>query len=514
MKQFLIAFLSILLATSTLSAQSRPDWIDNNGISSNHPANRFVTGFGIGEDASISDRRSLADQNARSDLSSKFITKIQSEILSTQRESTRAGYTNDVRNSISSQTQLKMIDVSVIHSDDQRHNRSFALAVMEIEPAIRNYSNHLEDLVQTLTNLIATAESAGNRNDIQSALINYRKTFPLFIELGETQTILRILQGKSPFGTQNESPIALSVTSLDIETRINNALHENITSTSAGVVSLAEQLTAQVDEKLSLEVFPLTYRETDFSSEFSSSFLPVLEAELTPYFTVVSRDMTRSRSLQLHTVLTGTYWIQDDLVRILVSLTDVKTGTKHAAATVTIPRSVIEREGIEILPRNFKKAMEDTKVFLAQDVIPGSLSLEVWTSKGSKNLLFKENEETEIFIRVNKPCNLQVIYHMANGVRILLYNNLYVDVSKVNRVFTMPDTFYFAPPLGVERLQVFASNEKFNEVRTRTATYDGEIYEDVFAEDFEKHTVAMRGMKKKKTGKELSEKIVTITTIP
>ncbi len=201
-------------------------------------------------------------------------------------------------------------------------------------------------------------------------------------------------------------------------------------------------------------------------------------------------------------------------VRSAVFITSLKNGSKRAAASIKLPEAVVENEGVELLPRNFKQAMEDSRVFLKQDVIPGSLSLDVWTSKGNKNLLFKENEETEIFVRTNKPCYLQMIYHMANGVRLLLYNNLYIDISKVNQVYTMPDNFYFAPPLGIERLQIFSSTENFGNVRTKTATFDGELYKDVFDEDFKDYTVAMRGMKKKKMGKQVAEKILTITTIP
>ncbi|MFC1529063.1 DUF4384 domain-containing protein, partial [Candidatus Latescibacterota bacterium] len=474
----------------------------------------YVTGFGIGENESLSDRRSLSEQNARSDLSSKFIINVQSELQSILKESSDKEFYSDIRNSVSSQTQLKMIGVDVIHWDDTRHRLSYALAVMEIESAINNYSNNIEELTEKISNLVKTAESAEKRGDVKLALANYRKTFPLFIELGEIRTILRLLQGKSPFGSQDESRIALSVTSTEIESRINSIIHEDINSIGSGAVSLAEQLNIQVDEKLALAVFPLTYLDTDFSSEFSGYFLPVLEAELTSYFNVVSRDISGGHSLQTQHVLTGTYWVKDDMIRILEYITDLNTGSKRAAATVIIPKDIVEKEGIQLLPRNFQQAMEDRKVFLKQDVIPGTLSLEVWTSKGNKSLIFKENEETEIFVRVNKPCYLQVIYHMANGVRLLLYNNLYIDISKVNQVFTFPDTFYFAPPLGVERLQVFASTEKLNEMRTSTATYDGEMYDNVFDEDFKNHTVAMRGIKKKKTEREMAERIVTITTIP
>ena len=100
------------------------------------------------------------------------------------------------------------------------------------------------------------------------------------------------------------------------------------------------------------------------------------------------------------------------------------------------------------------------------------------------------------------------------AVLCLLYNNYYLDISTANQVVTLPDTFYFAPPLGVERLQVFASTETFADVDTVKVEYEGEKYNNVLAADYKDHTRGIRGIKRKEPKKEMVEKIVTITTIP
>ena len=513
-KKPVIFFFLFSLLYINASAQQKPDWVDNNGISIQYPNSVYITGFGIGEDESPSDRRSLAEQYALSDISSRFIVKIQSELQSILQNSEKAGFYSDVRSSVSTETQLKMFNVDVNHYDDRRHKRSYALAVMEIEPAVINYSSHLKELLEKISGYVKAAETSEQIGDIKQAVANYRKTFPLFIEYGETRTIILLLQSRSLSELTDETLSGLPVTSTEVETRINKVMSE-IASVRAAAVSLADQLNAQTDRKLCIEVFPLTYRDTDFSSEFSSYFLPLLETELTPYFTVVSRNTSRSNVSQASNVLAGTYWAEGEGndVRVLTYITDIRTGSKNAAATVTIKRDVVEKEGIELLPLNFKQAMEDSRIFLAKDVIPGTLSLEVWTSKGSKKLIYKENEETEIFVRTNKSCYLQVLYHMANGVRLLLYNNYYLGISTANQVVTLPDTFYFAPPLGVERLQVFANTGKFGKVDVAESVFDGEKYDNVLAEDFAVHTRGIRGIKKKEPKMEIAEKIITITTL-
>ena len=77
----------------------------------------------------------------------------------------------------------------------------------------------------------------------------------------------------------------------------------------------------------------------------------------------------------------------------------------------------------------------------------------------------------------------------------------------------MPDTFYVAPPYGVERWQVFAATDRFPEVPTTTKVVSGETYDNVLTEDLAKFTVATRGMQKKKPQMEQTEKVLTITTI-
>ena len=499
--------------TTAIYAQT-PEWVKNNGISLTYPEGTYITGFGIGEDESIVERRSMADQNARSDMSARFIVTIQSVLVSKQIE-TDGKYYSDFRNSVSSQTQLELIDVDVIHWDDRRRDRDFALAVMKIDAAVTNYSNRVIDINNRITSLIEVAENYERNGEPGLAVKAYRKTFPIFIELGEASTILRLLLGKSPFPSSNEEQaIIVTHTSPEIEEKINKLFTEDIRNMKGCAVSIAGQLNDQYESQKPLSVFPFTYHDTDFSSPFSSSFRPALESELTEYFTIVSAEAPGNRILGGKDVLAGTYWIEGDNVRILTFITNMKSGAKKASASIEVPKKIFTQAGIELLPANFQQAMEDSKVFLKKDVIPGSLSLDVWTSKGNRNLIFKENEETKIYARVNKACYLQVLYHMANGVRLLLYNNHYIDVSKVNQVYTMPDVFYFTPPLGVERLQVFASNEKFDDVPTRTAVFDGESYDDVLAEDFKKHTVAMRGIKRMKAKRQMAEKILTVTTVP
>jgi hypothetical protein len=105
-----------------------------------------------------------------------------------------------------------------------------------------------------------------------------------------------------------------------------------------------------------------------------------------------------------------------------------------------------------------------------------------------------------------------VLYHLANGPRILLFDNHYVDVSKVNRAYTLPKKFRVAPPFGVERLQVFASEKEFPPVATGLAVFDGQEYTNVLREDIKELVARSRGLVEDGEAV-IVDRVVTMTTV-
>jgi len=220
-KPMIVLFILSLMYINA-SAQQKPDWVDNNGISIQYPNSVYITGFGIGEDDNPSERRSLAEQYALSDISSRFIVKIQSQLQSILQNTEKAGFYSDARSSVSTETQLKMFNVDVSHYDDRRHKRSYALAVMEIDAAVINYSIHLKELSEKISGYVQAAEATEQNGDTKQAVANYRKTFPLFIEYGETRTILLLLQGRSLSELIGDKPSGLPVTSTEVASALSN----------------------------------------------------------------------------------------------------------------------------------------------------------------------------------------------------------------------------------------------------------------------------------------------------
>lgn len=500
--------LGLIILMISLCNANAPDWVKNNGFSDKYPPNQYMTGYGIAGGADRADRRVMAAQNARTALSSKFQTRIRSDIITEEAES-EGDYYAQVKSTINAKSNLTLLGTDVYHYDDEQH--TYALAVLEITPAIHNYTKRLAEIQATIKDYLKNAQEAEEAEHLKSAITYYRLCFPLFIELGETRTILNILNGRNPFQEFKQLDGQFTVTLPEIDQHIQQLLASKITSLEDAAYIVAEQLSESLEkDKILLRVFPFTYQQTDFGSEFSAYLKAQLVAQLADDFRIVNEDSPQAYQAAL---LTGTYRVTDQQCHIQALLNDPENGAVLSAATLAIDKSIIEQSGIALMPRNFQQAMQDSRVFYSSDVLSGKLALDAWTNKGGRNLIFQAGDESTLLVRVNKPCYLQCIYHLANGMRVLMYNNYYIDVSKVNMVVAMPDTFVVYPPFGVERWQIFASTAQFPKVPVKGSSIAGEYYDNVLAEDLQQYTATTRGLKKKKSKTEMTEETITITTI-
>jgi hypothetical protein len=118
------------------------------------------------------------------------------------------------------------------------------------------------------------------------------------------------------------------------------------------------------------------------------------------------------------------------------------------------------------LPENFIEANKKAKIFNENEIVGGDLQLEVWTNKGNTNLLYSQNDTLKLYIRTNKECYVRFIYHLADGSSVLLLDDFYIGIDKVNKVYQLPDEFICSEPFGAEMLQVNAQTEKFEPLIT------------------------------------------------
>jgi hypothetical protein len=211
---------------------------------------------------------------------------------------------------------------------------------------------------------------------------------------------------------------------------------------------------------------------------------------------------------QVPYILSGSYWEQKDNVRFVVTLRSVANGSICASAEATIESKILVASGHSVKPANYKAALADQKVFAGGEIAGGGLTLEAWTNKQTQGNLFTGGETMKVLVRVNMPCYIRFMYHMADGKRVLLLDEYFMDASKVNVAYEIPQEFECAAPFGAEVLQLFARTGKFE--RLNTERVDGYDY---IRGDLKNVVAGLRGMKAAKPKTMQAEQRIVITTM-
>ena len=511
--------VALLLAVPA-QVVGQPDWYKN--PEKRFPDSRFLCGLGIGSAEDKAERMQVAEENARSNLIKAIRTQITSEFIDE---------TTEVNQRIDSYTQCRVSSTARLEVDgirlEQRADKggtAYVLAVLEKAEGRRLHRTKLERLGSELAARLAEAGKYEEAGDKGNTLKAYLKAYPLLASRDEAEAVLLTLGdfGQEAFEELEEAlgeeKTALSRAAVDAA--VERLTSSDFSSLDEVAAALAFRLGAQLPPGKTVIVLPPTYGETKFTSKFSRymgktldykladvGLKPVrMQGEFQPRTADHRRDLARQAGADI--LVNGSYLEKGNRLKLFLLATEVASGNKVGAADLEVEIELIEKEGLDFLPQNFQQALQDAGVFGKDELIGGHLQVEVWTDRGSENLYLEADEKVTLAVRVNQPCYVQLVYHLANGMRALLYDNYYIDQSKVNRAVVLPDTFYVAEPFGVEVIQALASNETFPPVPTQ----DWEGY-PVLVEDLAEFVPQRRGLKKQQKERELAEMRVTLTTL-
>ncbi|MBT4502468.1 MAG: DUF4384 domain-containing protein [Gemmatimonadetes bacterium] len=500
-------------------ALGQPGWYKKPGEA--FPQEKFLYGLGVGSGTDPAERLQIAEENARSNLIKGIRTQISSEFISTETETAQR---------LDEFTQSRIVSTATLEVDGVRLERqesgkkvAYVLAVLEKKEGRQLHRVKIERLDRELQRSLAEAREQEESGAGEKALKAYLQLYPLLASREEAEAVLLALGGfgQSAFDELDQAMGEERLRRADVDAAVERLTGGDFADLDGALAALAFRLGAQLPTGKRVIVLAPTYGETKFTSRFSRYVAKTLGYKLAdvglrpvqapdrfaPQTSDHRRDQARQAGAEI--IVSGSYLEKGDELKLFLLASDVASGVKAGAVDVELGIGLVRDEGLEFLPQNFSQALQDAGVFGTDELIGGELQVEVWTDRGSENIYLEEEEEVTLAIRVNQPAHLQLVYHLANGMRALLYNNYFVDQSKVNRAVTLPDTFYVAPPLGVEVLQVLASNRPFPEVATR----DWEGY-PVLAEDLDQFVVRTRGLKKKQKKQEMAEMRITVTTLP
>jgi hypothetical protein len=518
-------FILLFLFPVVLCAQI-PDWVKNQGKSAKYSGLGFLTGFGMAKlekNGNKADATQFASDNAKKNLIEKIRVNVASNVIS-KNEETEKKYSTYFSTAVQSTASMDLQGLETQVYEDADQGMIYALATVSRENVAAVYGRRVADVRAQIQEHIGNGKKYDDQNERTKALTEYLACYPLFRQLEEAETIL--IAGQSS-EAKAFGELDATVTTDDVNlSKVRQAVAKLVQRPINSVDDLAWYIVFALKGQAELQgkrvmVVPFSYQDTKLGSPFSRYFKQALEAKAveTAQWQVVqqstdfqpkSRDIARefAQASGADVVLSGTYWELSEGVKVQALLRMVTDSKIIASAEQVVPAAVIRSSNQSLKPENFKEAFADQKDFRNGEVVGGGLSLEVWTNKGVDNLIFTRGEHMTVYVRVNMPCYVRFIYHLASGERTLLMDSHYVDESKVNKVYQIPQEFECDAPFGGEVLQVFARTEEFGPVET--VEKDGYKY---LKEDLKKFLAATRGFKAVKQGVMQTEQRLTITSM-
>ncbi|MBD3182964.1 DUF4384 domain-containing protein [Candidatus Poribacteria bacterium] len=540
MRKYIISFVLLISLFFALSvyADNTPDWVRNFDPYQKYPADKYLAGFGTssGKD---SEAFRVAKDNARAAVSRAIVVDVDS-MIRTVKEEDEEKFSQHLSSITQSSTALQIMGLDTETYAEDSPPTVYAVAYVSKADLGRIYARKKTDLIDEISRIISDAQKAERDSRSIDAATKYLSLYPLYQQLKEAETVLLVVGEvrniedafsdlNKELGQGTANPVKAKIpTWTEVRNKIDELLSQDLNTVEDVARSVIIQLSKQAgDLNGRMLINSFSYQDTKMGSPFSRYFKSALENQLvlmsnlkwdtvkkaedfTPKSANITADLAKASGAQW--VLSGTYWEQGDKIKIMASLNEAETSKILAGADVVFDKSMLEAAHLSVKPQNYQQAIQEQEAFKEDQIISGNLTLEVWTNKGNEDLIFNEGEVMKVRVRVNRPAYVRLLYIIADGKRSLLYDNYYIDSSRVNHVVEIPEEFECAPPFGAEMLVAIARTTEFPPIEV--INVDGY---DFLATDTAKNAAYQsRGMIRKKQKPEdiqQTEAKIVITTM-
>jgi hypothetical protein len=488
--------------TAPVSEVAEPDWVKNGGNSPRFGDSRFVTGFAMAEGQNALDG---AKQQASADLAGKISVRIQHELQDVAEEED-GEYRYRIAAITHSTTDIRL--TGLLFETHEKGERVYVLAYLDRQVAAEQRERERNLALIDLRECVSSAERHERARRATDAIHTYESCRRPIAQALEHDAVARVLRRE-----QAANDVALNEViraTRTVDEKISSILDRPASSLREASGRLALQLLDRGDLGNSpLTVSPFTYGTTDLSSAFGRETAIELERAL-----VADRAAADGTAEAAGAKLVrGVYLVRADEIRLSATLKDVESGRLLDSAETTLPRAALPK-GVALKPANFETALRDQKILAEGELLSGDLRVEVWTDKGRRGVVYTEREELKIYLRVNQPAWVRLVYVLQSGAQVPLEQAYYIDASKVNFVVEYPEAFEIAPPFGVEHIHATGFTMHPEPVATRRVMIDGESY-DIVADGMDA-VVRTRGLRRVRNDEKfaMAEGFVTVTTTP
>ena len=507
-KCFLLAFvtsLSLFNFSLNLFCQT-PEWTDPKMRLQQFNEASYLVGYASEINSNNGDPELLKkrlERYARSQISEYIQVTVSNETKHIVIENGDEYYDN-FKGNYSSFSDIILTGLNVESMYDKKTKRGYAIATVKKDELFKVYLTQFQNSLLEAESKLTMAEEALKKGNAEEVMSIVNSVFNYIGKIEKAQIVLIALKKQESDDIDSLFHNLLIVKSrADVLTR---SVQRNQDNTLDDVCFLlAKGLSLQFNEpSRSMALFNFTFQDTKMGSQLSTLLNQTLHSKL---LSVVSCKLVNQNVENKAFILTGTYWKEASDLKLIATIRTVE-GNVVAASEAFLPLAWIEKSRVSYLPENFDEAFSRMKVFSTNEIIKGDLNVEIWTNKGVENLIYTEFEKLKIYIRANKECYIRLVYYLANGQSVLLYDNYYIAAHMCNQVVQIPDEFECAAPFGAEILQINAQTQRFDPLSTNRI--DGYHFIENTVDDI---VVKTRGFKRNDTTIDKAEKRLIFTTV-
>ena len=497
--------LLLIVFTHHLTAQA-PDWTNYSMRSNKYPETKYLIGYLAENNYNDEPEQAMLDrlgEYAKDQLVENILVEIQS--ISTLNILNVNAETQEVfRRNSTSVSNATVAGLKVETYYDSKKKIGYALAYALKTEAIRHYENEVAQNLDQIQTRFTIAKNQMSDGDNQNALKTLFLIQTMLKDIEQSQTMLITLTGDFDYAGIKRKEI--NEYKIGVEQQLNavrNTEQFNLEDAAFYIAYALETQLGNVQQPILVNNF--TFQDTPMGSPFSRRLQAAIEQKLVAQGFSIAIKSDQPEAL----ILKGTYWENGSKIKITTILRDRASTSALASAECLLPIVSLESRGIAYTPENYKQALINMKEFAKDEVKGGNLNIDVYTNKGKENLIFTEGDVLKLFVRANRECYLRFVYHLADGSKVLLLDNYYINRDNVNQVYELPYEFECAEPFGIETLQLNAQGEPFEALNVRS-----EYGYDFILDDTQTIITKSRGFKKSKSETDIkAEKRLVFTTM-
>jgi len=430
-----------------------------------------------------------AKKEALADLSSAIQAEVQSNFQSIARQSGE-----DVKNFVEKIIKIKS-ELPILGAEydfSYLENDIIAKALLDSVKVLKLYETKLKDVRKEMDHsleLLDRAETNSGRHSILTELLTLLEQYYKY------KTVAIFLESKN-------IP-ELSITEVEIKNQLRK-IEKKVDS-----IDLATKLIAKGISQKKIYIYPLKTKDSN---------------EITPFAGTVKNKLSAYLSTTLspkhaHYFMTGEYEILKEGVHLTYHLLDVNFNTLKTRVAELSPRAYT---GYEIHP----KTIDFDKLLHEGIVVSSDFRIEISTNKGKRELLFKEAETLELFVKANRQANFYIVGYILKTEEKLSYLLelqdgmgkskfvYFINADDVNKWISLGN-FKVIAPFGVESLQIVACSDR-NKLQERIPSYkyNSKLGYNIVSRDPKSGVKKTRGLLRDKDEKNVFiENVIMFTTM-